>query len=182
MTKALSDAAFIAIAEATRYSIGKRVCGKSPGQLQPADVTVFTQAAGIGTESGYAVEIMPQLATEDQPATVEDCDRLAADILEDVGRAVPNGAPFHVWVNNGGLTGFAEGNGTSSAPILTRDSFVAVVGHDISDREWESACALAESEGPWALLRRTQSVHRKVAFESCNDDTVSAVSYPTGIR
>jgi hypothetical protein len=108
MTKALSDAAFLAIAEATKYSIGRRVCGKEPSELEPVDVTVFTQVPWIGTESGYAVEIMPQLATEDQPATVEACDRLAADILRDVVAVVPRGAPFHVWVNNGGLTGFAD--------------------------------------------------------------------------
>ena len=163
MTKAVSDAAFIAIAEATKYSIGKRVCGKEPSELEPADITVFTQVPWIGFESGYAVEIMPQLATEDQPATVEACDRLAADILGDVAAFVPHGAPFHVWVNNGGLTGFAEGFGTSADPILTRDSYVAVLGHTVTDRVWESACALAEEKGQWALLQHPGSVYRTLS-------------------
>ena len=164
MTKALSDAAFIAIAEATKYSIGMRVCGKEPNELEPADITVFTQEPWIGTESGYAVEIMPQLATEDQPATVEACDRLAAEILGDIVAVVPHGAPFHVWVNNGGLTGFAEGFGTSASPILTRDSYVAVLGHTVTDQEWESACALAEEKGQWALLQHPESVYRALSI------------------
>ncbi|KQU56720.1 hypothetical protein ASG84_19005 [Rhodococcus sp. Leaf278] len=163
MTEAVSDAAFVAIAQATKHSIGLRVCGKEPSELEPVDVTVFTQRSWIGTESGYAVEIMPQLATEDQPATVEACDRLAADILGDVAAVVPHGAPFHVWVNNGGMTGFAEGFGTSSSPILTRSSYVTVLGHTVTDKEWESACALAEEKGQWALLQHPESVYRTLA-------------------
>lgn len=157
MSKAISDEAFVAIAEATKYSIGARVCGKEPSELKPVDVTVFTQVSWIGSESGYAVEIMPQLATEDQPATVEACDRLAADILSDISAVVPNGAPFHVWVNNGGTTGFAEGLGTSTASVLTRETYGTVLGHVITDREWESACALAQTKGQWAVLHDSQS-------------------------
>lgn len=159
MSKAISESAFIAIAEATKYSIGMRVCGKTPSELHPVDVTVFTQVPWIGSESGYSVEIMPQLATEDQPSTVGACDRLAAGILDDVSAVVPNGAPFHVWVNNGGLTGFADGFGTSANPILTRESYVAVLGHAISDQDWETAWALAETKGQWALLQHPESVY-----------------------